>query len=671
MIKKLKVLSALLLAGVIGLPAYAADQEAAARNTAVFVTNRAGAEYDTQLPVLEDLLSAKLSDAGFSLMSRELMVDAVSKIDPAAASADRPDDALSEQLADQTTALRLAQGMGADYILSASITSLTKQKRNINAYGVQLANYIYTLRVSYKVLDSSGGGSLTGGVVTSTKTEQNTVHANQGFTVVAPDPSTPAAAPGSAAANADEGLMQAAKKYEKAVGLVMLVSQQGVIPMATAWGVGPHTFATNSHVTEPVKEQLAKGGEVHIVINKHPELNFRVTKAVTHPRYGSAQPMSGGRVPAGGSYDVGILEVDGNLPSWFPVASANELRAIDSGTRVAYLGFPMEERIGGGINVSSPVATMQTGIVTSNTDWWMGAGEPETRLLVQHNLSSSGGASGSPVFNAKGHVIALHNAGTSNTGVKVEGGQTTVARMKSGLQINYAQRADLLADIYNYQGSAAPGTEAATTSKPRATVAVALLDPDMEPILAELMDDATTQIASALRVKAAQNRIAAPKAKAAPVSITLNVETADLYIPDVQIGPENTVSVKDGKLKVAPLNVTVEVDGVAVGSAPGKIQLKPGLSKLRLTREGYQTWERTINAVDGQTITVAMQMSTDGLARWQNLTAFMNNLKDGAKLTDAQIQVLQGQAQKLRQSGFKVDTKDAPTINVDRRSLFD
>ena len=404
MINKLKMIIAMLLLGIATVPVHAAEQSSGDNvyNTAVFVTNRAGPEYDTQLPVLEDLLTAKLTDVGFSLMSRDLVVDAARQLDP---SADQADETLSAQLADQATALRLAQSMGADYILSASITSLSKQKRNVNAYGVQLANYTYTLRLSYKVVDANAGGSLTGGVVTSTKTEQNTVHANSGFTVVPSDPSTPVAAPGSSA--------------------------------------------------------------------------------------------------------------------------------------------------------------------------------------------------------------------------------------------------------------------------PKQTVAVAFVDPDMEPILADLLDDATTQIAGALRAKIAQKRISAPASKAGPVSITINVETADLYIPDVQIGPENTVSIPNGKLAVAPLNVSVEVDGVAVGSAPGKIQLRPGLSKIRLSREGYQTWERTINAVEGQTLTIAMQMSPEGLARWQELTAFMNTLKDGAKLTDAQVKVLQGKATMLQNSGFKVDTDDAPTINVGKRSLFD
>ncbi|MFM1850768.1 MAG: hypothetical protein RIS54_452 [Verrucomicrobiota bacterium] len=377
MIKPLKVFTVMLLAALGGTMVRAVEEASPARKTAIFVTNRAGAEYDGQLPVLEDFLAAKLSDSGFSLMSRELMVAAASKLDPAS---ENPNDILGAQLEDQSSALRLAQGMGADYLLSASITSISKQKRNVNAYGVQLANYTYTLRVSYKVVDAAGGGSLTGGVATATKTEQNTVHANQ--------------------------------------------------------------------------------------------------------------------------------------------------------------------------------------------------------------------------------------------------------RMATG-------------------------------------------DLDEESIVSSLFNDATTQIAAALRTKVAMGRIAVPKAKAATVTITINVQTADLYIPDVQLGPQNTVSIKDGKLAVAPLEVTVEVDGLAVGSAPGKVTLKPGLSKLRLTREGYQTWERTINAVDGQSLNVAMQMSPEGLARWQELTVFMNKLKDGAKLTDAQVQVLLGQAQMLRQSGFKVDTSDAPTINVNSRSLFD
>lgn len=641
---------------------FAAEGDASPKNykTAIFVSNRAGAEYDGQIPVLEDLLTANLSDIGFNIMSRELVIDAARKFDPATASAARPEDDLAAKLADQSSALRVAQGLGADYVLSASITSLTRKKRNINAYGVQLANYDYTLRLTYKIVDANNGGSLTGGVATSTKTEQNTVHSNQGFTVVPSDPSTPAAAPGSEAANTDEALMRSAKQYEQAIGVVVIRNQDGSGGTGTAWAIGPNAFATNAHVAGPVAQAIATGGQATVVINKRPDLKYRVTKATSHPRYSTSQvgvPMN----------DVGILEVDGRLSSWFPVASAAELQQLDSGYRVAYLGFPAGENMTA-VDPNSPVATMQTGIVTSVTDWNGGVGAPNDRFLVQHNLSSTGGASGSPVFNAKGHVIALHNAGNYAFGVVTQGGKKVEQRLKSGLQIGYAQRVDLLADVYKI-GSAPSGGSSAAPAAAK-TVAVAFLEPEIEAVLPDLFNDAVNQIAEKLKVRVAQNRIAAPSAKSAFATVNLQVETADLYVPDVRIGPENTVSVQNGKLAAVPLNVTVEVDGVAVGSAPGKIQLRSGFSKLRLTREGYKPWERTINAVDGQTLTIAMTMSEDGLKRWAELTAFMNDLKNGAKLTDAEVKVLEGKAKALEQSGFKVDTKDAPAITVNNRSLF-
>ena len=60
---------------------------------------------------------------------------------------------------------------------------------------------------------------------------------------------------------------------------------------------------------------------------------------------------------------------------------------------------------------------------------------------------------------------------------------------------------------------------------------------------------------------------------------------------------------------------TVEVDGVAVGSAPGAFQLRPGVHRMRIAKEGYATWEKSVNVVDGQTFHVAMEMSAEGLAR--------------------------------------------------------
>jgi hypothetical protein len=187
-------------------------------------------------------------------------------------------------------------------------------------------------------------------------------------------------------------------------------------------------------------------------------------------------------------------------------------------------------------------------------------------------------------------------------------------------------------------------------------------------VLNELLDEAAKKVAVSLKSRIDHGRIAAPSAEAGVVNVTLRTEVADLVIPDVRIGVENTVTISESKFKVAPMAATVEVDGLAIGSAPGTFEVKPGLHKLRVTREGFKPWERTVNFVKNMTLNVSMQMSEAGFARWQEATGFLNDLKNGAKLTDGEVKRLEGEAKMLEQSGFKVDTKEGVTIK--RNSIF-
>jgi hypothetical protein len=191
---------------------------------------------------------------------------------------------------------------------------------------------------------------------------------------------------------------------------------------------------------------------------------------------------------------------------------------------------------------------------------------------------------------------------------------------------------------------------------------------DHSDVLNELLNEAAGKVAVSLKARIDEGRIPAPAAAQSLATVTIQTEAADLVIPDVRIGVENTVTLSESKFKVTPLSVIVEVDGIAMGTAPGAIQVKPGLSKLRVTREGFKPWERTVNFVNGQTLTVALEMSEAGYARWKESTAFLNGLKNGAKLTDAEVKVLKGKAKMFEQSGFKVDTKEAPKIET--HSIF-
>ncbi|HYC71220.1 MAG TPA: trypsin-like peptidase domain-containing protein [Opitutaceae bacterium] len=248
----------------------------------------------------------------------------------------------------------------------------------------------------------------------------------------------------------EQALADVAREYSAAVGLVVIVHPRieggKPTPMATAWAVGPRVFATNSHVSKPVQEVLANGGSAYVVINRSPDKKLKIVQAVVHPRYEKPELNFEGKQQAVPAYDVGLLYVDEDAPKFFRVARRAELEKLDSGYRIGYLGFPMEGMAGGGVEMRSPVATMQSGIVTSTTDYWLASAAFEKRLLVQHNLGATGGASGSPIFNSAGEIVALLNAGNIIGSVSFDTGE--VARAPSGVMVNFAQRVDLLRDIW-------------------------------------------------------------------------------------------------------------------------------------------------------------------------------------------------------------------------------
>lgn len=182
----------------------------------------------------------------------------------------------------------------------------------------------------------------------------------------------------------------------------------------------------------------------------------------------------------------------------------------------------------------------------------------------------------------------------------------------------------------------------------------------------ELLDEASVKIAESLSKK----RIIPPPTKLELVEITIACGMQDLAqlplsIPDVRLTKDDTVVIiGENKLEVQLLDVTVELNGTVIGSAPGIFKAPPGLNKIRLSREGFMDWERTINVMEGQKLKVALQMSDAGYARWKDNTAFLQKLKNGEKLTDAGVKAIEGAAQMLRQSGYKVDVKEDVNLDV-------
>lgn len=196
------------------------------------------------------------------------------------------------------------------------------------------------------------------------------------------------------------------------------------------------------------------------------------------------------------------------------------------------------------------------------------------------------------------------------------------------------------------------------------------LQTDSTDTLNELLADAADQLADAITASAAS--LPTEVAKAAMVNFSIACTMTDprqqpILMSAVSVSADNKVIATNQPIVVQPVDVTVELDGVAIGSAPGDFKGRPGLHKLRLSREGFADWERTINIYDGQKLRVALQMSDDGYAKWKETTGFLAGLDNDRKLTDAQVKQIEGMAKFLSESHYRVDTKENLHIN---KSLY-
>lgn len=115
---------------------------------------------------------------------------------------------------------------------------------------------------------------------------------------------------------------------------------------------------------------------------------------------------------------------------------------------------------------------------------------------------------------------------------------------------------------------------------------------------------------------------------------------------------------------------TIELDGAALGTAPGLFVAKPGLHQMRVSRQWFEPWERTVNIFDGQILNVSLEMTPDGIAKFQSVELFKQSLElasleretavDIAKeqsAADAYVKktVAEGEAEKRKNSYIRFD----------------
>jgi V8-like Glu-specific endopeptidase len=260
----------------------------------------------------------------------------------------------------------------------------------------------------------------------------------------------PESARAQSSGTADEMLAGVADTYKHAVGVVVVVVPgRGAIPIGTAWAYQPNLFATNAHVIAAMADAAKQVPDApfYIAINGRPDKRLKIVARRAHPEYGKTETRFDGRTAISG-YDIGILRTAETAPAHFKLATKAQFEALRAGARVAYLGFPMESLVGNNVDVQMPIATMQSGIVTSISDNFLGDSGPENNRLIRHNLPSAGGASGSPVFTPDGVVVAIHWGGNINVRLAMSSdGKVAAERSSNAALVNFAERIDALAGV--------------------------------------------------------------------------------------------------------------------------------------------------------------------------------------------------------------------------------
>jgi Trypsin-like peptidase domain len=231
-------------------------------------------------------------------------------------------------------------------------------------------------------------------------------------------------------------------KLKGSVYQVAVMSNDGSAPQAqgTAWVYGAHSLATNAHVASLFRN-LNPGQTLVVIAPDGQQKPIAITDAILHPAYltfrdniDATERSTNVKIKTQGSFDVGLLMVDSEtqLAPPLQIASAKDLQSLQPGMVLAYIGYPAA------FAKDQTAEQLRIGYVSGSADF-LGVASGQSGELIYHTAPAVGGASGSPIFNDKGDVIAVHSGGETRD----------VAQnfINSGSGTFYAQNANLIAEI--------------------------------------------------------------------------------------------------------------------------------------------------------------------------------------------------------------------------------
>lgn len=227
------------------------------------------------------------------------------------------------------------------------------------------------------------------------------------------------------------GGAQIARDNHDAIFLVTVKTAVDEEGFCTAFAIAPDRLITNAHCVADAADYKRRGGAIWVVENGHPDVRLPIAEmkriAGFHPGGGAITPDVGWLAPAG----------DARLKTVVTLAEPAEYEGLSTGDPMYTYGFP-----GRLADVSAPEATFVAGVIGRITTLDGRSAEVKDEQLIQHSAFTSGGTSGSPIFDGAGHVVAVNTGGYTETSAD---GKTVVSRSLAGY--NFGMRVDLVKEL--------------------------------------------------------------------------------------------------------------------------------------------------------------------------------------------------------------------------------
>lgn len=213
--------------------------------------------------------------------------------------------------------------------------------------------------------------------------------------------------------------------------------------LGSGFAISNKRIMTNAHVVNGLVELAEKyGTEGYSFVavrdggRVNHEHSFELDSFAIHPEYNSENQYT---------YDFAVVKIkSGNISDYCVIENEEKLYTIKEGDEIYTIGFPGET---GDQNTIQSIATYKNGSVSALRPFNQNstASNQYTNVVIQHNLNTTGGTSGSPIFNRYGKVIGINCSAEFEF---IRNSDGTISRIPVG-DIAYAIRIDQRTSIDN------------------------------------------------------------------------------------------------------------------------------------------------------------------------------------------------------------------------------